>query len=142
MSDTNLRRRLSRLIEALSRAYPACRYVVSSRLVGYTGAARLGEGFTTTTVRDFTMADVEQFLAYWHQLVAVSQLGPGEQAERYAGVQTRQLVDAIRANERIRELAINPLLLTVVALVHRDRVVLPDRRAELYACLLYTSSSA
>ena len=133
VSDTNLRRRLSRLIEALSRAYPACRYVVSSRLVGYTGAARLGEGFTTTTVRDFTMADVEQFLAYWHQLVAVSQLGPGEQAERYAGVQTRQLVDAIRANERIRELAINPLLLTVVALVHRDRVVLPDRRAELYA---------
>jgi len=32
----------------------------------------------------------------------------------------------------VRELAINPLLLTVIALVHRDRVKLPDRRAELY----------
>jgi formylglycine-generating enzyme required for sulfatase activity len=33
----------------------------------------------------------------------------------------------------VRELAINPLMLTVIALVHRDRVKLPDRRAELYA---------
>ena len=33
----------------------------------------------------------------------------------------------------MRELAINPLMLTVIALVHRDRVQLPERRAELYA---------
>ncbi|MCP4428208.1 MAG: SUMF1/EgtB/PvdO family nonheme iron enzyme, partial [Chloroflexi bacterium] len=46
--------------------------------------------------------------------------------------QTEHLLAAIRANERIQELAINPLLLTVIALVHRDRVKLPDRRAELY----------
>ncbi len=43
------------------------------------------------------------------------------------------MLRAIRANERIRELAINPLMLTVIAMVHRDRVKLPDRRAELYA---------
>ena len=42
-------------------------------------------------------------------------------------------MNAIQANERVRELAINPLMLTVIALVHRDRVKLPDRRAELYA---------
>ncbi|MGH8545721.1 MAG: SUMF1/EgtB/PvdO family nonheme iron enzyme [Gammaproteobacteria bacterium] len=29
-------------------------------------------------------------------------------------------------------MAINPLMLTVIALIHRDRVKLPDRRAELY----------
>ena len=39
---------------------------------------------------------------------------------------------AIRRNERIRELAINPLMLTVIALVHKESTVLPDRRAELY----------
>jgi formylglycine-generating enzyme required for sulfatase activity len=43
------------------------------------------------------------------------------------------LLSAIKGNERIRELAINPLMLTVIAMVHRDRVKLPDRRAELYA---------
>lgn len=133
VGDADLRRRVARLIDAFASAYPNCRVVVTSRVVGYTGAARLGEGFATTTVRDFTLADVEQFLTYWNRLVAIGQMGLGESAENYAAAQTRQLLNAITANPRVRELAINPLMLTVIALVHRDRVKLPDRRAELYA---------
>jgi hypothetical protein len=132
VADPNLRRRISRLVEAFTAAYSSCRYVVSSRLVGYTGPARLGERYVTTTIRDFTLADVERFLRNWHLAVAVGQMGPGEDTIAYAGEQTRQLLVAIKANERIRDLAINPLILTVIALVHRDRVKLPDRRAELY----------
>jgi formylglycine-generating enzyme required for sulfatase activity/energy-coupling factor transporter ATP-binding protein EcfA2 len=133
VADPDLRRRVARLVESFTRAYPDCRYVVTSRIVGYTGSARLGEDYATTTVQDFTLADVEQFLSAWHRLVAVGQFGPGEDAQTYAAGQTRQLLEAIKANDRIRELAINPLMLTVIALVHRDRVKLPDRRAELYA---------
>lgn len=133
VSDAELRRRVARLIDAFAGAYSKCRVVVTSRAVGYTGAARLGEGFAATTVRDFTLADVEQFLTHWHRLVAIGQMGPGESAENYAAAQTQQLLTAITANPRVRELAINPLMLTVIALVHRDRVKLPDRRAELYA---------
>jgi formylglycine-generating enzyme required for sulfatase activity/energy-coupling factor transporter ATP-binding protein EcfA2 len=133
VADPDLRRRVSRLVEAFTRAYPTCRYVVTSRIVGYIGPARLGEGYSTTTIRDFSLADVERFLTNWHRLVAVGQMGPGDSAEAYAAGQTRQLLGAIEANERIRDLAINPLMLTVIAMVHRDRVKLPDRRAELYA---------
>jgi formylglycine-generating enzyme required for sulfatase activity len=133
VADPDLRRRVSRLVEAFTQAYADCRYVVTSRIVGYTGPARLGEEYATTTVRDFTLADVERFLSNWHRLVAIGQMGPGQSAEAYAAEQTRQLLQAIEANERVRELAINPLLLTVIAMVHRDRVKLPDRRAELYA---------
>jgi len=132
VAGTDLRRRVARLVESFTRAYPQCRFVVTSRIVGYTDAARLGEQYTTTTVQDFTLADVEKFLSYWHRLVFVSQIGPGSSAEHAAQRQTQQLLSAIRGSERIRELAINPLLLTVIALVHRDRVKLPDRRAELY----------
>ena len=121
MADPALRRRVSRLVEAFCRAYPACRTVVTSRVVGYTGPARLGEAFGLTTVRDFTMKEVERFLSHWHRLIAVGQMGPGPSADTYAADQTRQLLESIRANERIRELAINPLLLTVIAMVHRDR---------------------
>ncbi|MGB4868578.1 MAG: NACHT domain-containing protein, partial [Candidatus Promineifilaceae bacterium] len=128
----DLRRRVARLVERFTQAYPACRYVVTSRIVGYEGAARLGEGYTTTTVQEFSLADVAQFLRYWHRLVWIGQMGPGPSAEHEAERQTTQLLAAIRGNERIRELAINPLMLTVIALVHRDRVKLPDRRAELY----------
>ena len=123
---------MARLVESFTRAYPDCRYVVTSRIVGYTAAARLGEQYTTTTVQDFTLADVEKFLSYWHRLIFINQMGPGEPAQHAARRQTEHLLAAIKGNERIRELAINPLLLTVIALVHRDRVKLPDRRAELY----------
>ncbi len=133
VADPDLRRRVARLVESFTQAYPGCRYVVTSRIVGYSGPARLGEGYATTTVRDFTLADVAQFLTNWHRLVAIGQMAPGEPAEAYAAEQSAQLLAAIQASERIRELAINPLMLTVIAMVHRDRVKLPDRRAELYA---------
>ncbi|MGH8627275.1 MAG: SUMF1/EgtB/PvdO family nonheme iron enzyme, partial [Gammaproteobacteria bacterium] len=132
VADPKLRRRVSRLVDAFTRAYPNCRYIVTSRIVGYTDASQLTEGYATTTVRDFTMDDVRVFLTQWHRLVAIGQMGPGETAEAFAANQTRQLLDAIEKNDRVRELAINPLMLTVIALIHRDRVKLPDRRAELY----------
>ena len=133
VGDFDLRRRVARLVEAFAAAYPRCRIIVTSRIVGYTGAARLGENFTTTIIRDFTLADVEQFLTQWHRLVAIGQMGPGESAENSAALQARHLLEAITASPRVCELAINPLMLAVIALVHRDRVKLPERRAELYA---------
>jgi formylglycine-generating enzyme required for sulfatase activity/energy-coupling factor transporter ATP-binding protein EcfA2 len=132
VADPRLRRRVARLVDAFTRAYPDCRYGVTSRVLGYTDSARLGEGYAITTVRDFSPDDIRVFLTQWHRLVAVGQLGPGETAEGHAARQTEQLIDAIDKSERVRELAINPLMLTVIALIHRDRVKLPDRRAELY----------
>ena len=133
VADPDLRRRVVRMIECFARTYPDCRYVVSSRIVGYTGAARLQENFAAATVREFSLADIEEFLSNWHRGAAIGLMGSGESVEAYARRQTGQLMEAIRANERIRELAVNPLMLTVIALVHRDRVKLPDRRVELYA---------
>jgi formylglycine-generating enzyme required for sulfatase activity len=133
VGDFDLRRRVARLIEAFSNNNPQCRIVVTSRIVGYAGPARLGGDFITTTIRDFTLADVEQFLTHWHRLVAIGQMGSGDSAEHLAAQQTVHLMEAIRSNPRVRELAINPLMLTVIALVHRDRIKLPERRAELYA---------
>jgi len=132
VADPKLRRRVSRLVDSFTRAYPNCRTVVTSRIVGYTDASQLTEGYATTTVRDFTLDDIGVFLSQWHRLVAIGQMGPGPTAEAHAAEQTRQLLDAIEQKDRVRELAINPLMLTVIALVHRDRVKLPDRRADLY----------
>ena len=132
VADAALRRRFARRVDDFTRAYPGCRYVVTSRIVGYTESSQLAAGYATTTVRDFSLADLRRFLAQWHRLIAIGQMGPGDSAETAAAQQSEQLLAAIEANERVRELAINPLLLTVIALVHRDRVKLPDRRAELY----------
>lgn len=133
VADPDLRARVARLVESFTLAYPDCRFVVTSRIVGYSGPARLQADYVTTTVQDFSLEDIRQFLSHWHRLVAIGQMGTGEDAENFAKSQTEQLLGSIQANERVRDLAINPLMLTVIALVHRDRVKLPDRRAELYA---------
>ena len=133
VADPKSRQRVARLVESFTRTYDRCRYVVTSRIVGYTGTARLGEAYALTTVLDFTRQDIAQFLAVWNRLIAVAEKGDTATAIAYAEAQSGQLLQAIDGNPRIRELAINPLLLTVIAMVHRDRVKLPDRRAELYA---------
>ncbi len=82
VADPKLRRRVSRLVDAFTRAYQNCRYIVTSRIVGYTDASQLNEGYATTMVRDFTMDDVRVFLTQWHRLVAIGQMGPGGQPKR------------------------------------------------------------
>ncbi len=42
------------------------------------------------------------------------------------------LTRGIETNDRIRSLAVNPLLLTVIAIVHWNRKRLPEQRVELY----------
>jgi formylglycine-generating enzyme required for sulfatase activity len=133
VADFAMRQRVARIIERFTLAYPDNRYVVTSRLVGYTEAARLGEGYAVSTVREFTRADIERFVTYWNRAVEVALAGnetPFALAE--AQRQSQALLNAIQNNQRVRELAVNPLLLTVIALVQRYRAQLPERRSELY----------
>lgn len=128
-----LRQRVARLIEKFTLAYPDNRYVVTSRIVGYTGGARLGAEFEVTTVRDFTDEDIARFVRHWNRAVEIEL---SDEATPYvlrqAEAQSQALLEAIHRNERVRELAVNPLRLTVIALVHRYRAQLPERRVELY----------
>ncbi|MBN1954409.1 MAG: SUMF1/EgtB/PvdO family nonheme iron enzyme [Anaerolineae bacterium] len=133
VADVPARQRVARLIERFTIAYPDNRYVVTSRVVGYSGGARLGADYAVTKVRDFTLADVERFARYWNRAVEVTLAGgETDYVLREAERQSQVLLAAIRHNERVRELAVNPLLLTVIALVQRYRAQLPERRVELY----------
>ena len=127
------RQRVARIVERFTLAYPDNRYVVTSRIVGYTGGARLGADYAVTTVRDFTNEDIARFAHHWNRAVEVVLAGgPTDYALRQAKTASEKLIAAIKSNARVRELAVNPLLLTVIALVQRYRAQLPDRRVELY----------
>jgi formylglycine-generating enzyme required for sulfatase activity len=128
-----IRQRVVRLIERFTLAYPDNRYVITSRIVGYTGGARLGADYMVTTVRDFTQEDIARFVMHWNHAVEVALAG-GETpyALQQARSQTQTLLEAIEKNARVHELAVNPLLLTVITLVQRYRAQLPERRTELY----------
>jgi hypothetical protein len=84
-------------------------------------------------MRDFSDSDIRNFINYWN--LAVEQTlarADTPETRRQAQQQSEALLTAVRHNERVRELAVNPLLLTVIALVQRYRAQLPERRTELY----------
>ncbi|MGC9396713.1 MAG: SUMF1/EgtB/PvdO family nonheme iron enzyme [Anaerolineae bacterium] len=127
------RQRIARILEKFTLAYPQNRTIVTSRIVGYTGGARLGADYATTTVRDFTDEDIARFARHWNRAVeTVLAGGATDYALRKGEAEANRLIQAIKDNDRVRELAVNPLLLTVIALVQRYRAQLPDRRVELY----------
>ncbi|HOU13056.1 MAG TPA: SUMF1/EgtB/PvdO family nonheme iron enzyme [Anaerolineae bacterium] len=127
------RQRIVRILERFTLAYPQNRYVVTSRIVGYTAGARLGADYAVTTVRDFTNDDIERFARHWNRAVEIVLAGGAtDYALRKGETEAKKLIEAIKSNARVRELAVNPLLLTVIALVQRYRAQLPDRRVELY----------
>lgn len=133
VAEVSLRQRVARLIEVFAERYEKCRYVVTSREVGYEGASRIGVGFGLTKVREFTPQEVRQFLKDWTRVVEATLAGnDSSEILRLADEQSEKLIKAIDNNPRVADLAVNPLLLTVVALVHRYRAQLPERRSELY----------
>lgn len=133
VADPALRQRVARLIEKFVLRYPKCRFVVTSREVGYEGSARIGVEFGLAKVREFNPSEVRKFVYDW-TLVVETTLAGSEAPEilRLAKEQAQNLVGAIETNPRVADLAVNPLLLTVIALVHRYRAQLPERRSELY----------
>ena len=83
----------------------------------------IGTGFQTATVLPFGRDDVGAFIRNWYRVAyGDDALGDGPD----------QLIGAIHANQRVEQLATNPLLCTVIAIVFRNNPVLPDRRVELY----------
>ncbi len=133
VAETKARQRVARLIEKFAERYPECRFVVTSREVGYEGASKIGAQFGLAKVRDFSPSEVRQFVRDWTRVVEIT-LAQSDAFEvlRLADVQSEKLIQAIDTNPRVADLAVNPLLLTVIALVHRYRAQLPERRSELY----------
>lgn len=134
VAEAKLRGRVARILEKFALRFKGCRFVVTSRETGYTDIARLVADFGLARVRDFNQREVQSFLRDWTRIVECK-LANHESREilHLADQQSDRLIKALAANDRIAALAVNPLLLTVIALVHRYRARLPERRADLYA---------
>jgi hypothetical protein len=82
--------------------------------------------FVHQRLTQLQLPEIEQFVKDWYQVRI------DNKRERDANV--NDLIRILRDEDHIaiRELAQNPLLLTIVALVHRIDAVLPDERVVLY----------
>jgi len=133
VADPNLRQRVARIVEKFAFRYPENRFLVSSREVGYDGPSRIGAEFALAKILEFTPKEIRQFIYNWTRAIETTLSGSSSQnILRMADEEADHLIRSVESNRNIGELAINPLLLTVIALVHRYRAALPERRSELY----------
>ncbi|GHO65586.1 hypothetical protein KSC_044780 [Ktedonobacter sp. SOSP1-52] len=122
----NERNLLVQEIEQLMIDYPGNRVLVTSRPVGYDLAPCTDLRFVRTQVQNFNEQQIEQFLNNWyHHVLKLPSLSQDDQRE------LKEISDTLKTNLRLRKLAENPLLLTVITALHRYER-LPDKRVRVY----------
>ena len=134
-------------------AHPECRFIMTSRIVGYEEVqfhsdsesgqpSRRGAGtklllgigdnpvepryrtISLVHVAPFTDSQIDRFARNWYALREAAR-GAAEQS-------ARNLVAAVQSDEETLHLARVPNLLAMMALIHRQRAHLPNGRALLY----------
>ena len=110
-------------IHRLSNEYPTAPIIVTSRVIGYKPQRLRDAEFRHFLLQDFEPEQVEAFLDHWHEQTFTD---PADRAFK-----RHRLARAIEESRAIAELAGNPLLLTMMAILNRNQE-LPRDRAELY----------
>ena len=123
--DPKLREAVVNDIHRFSNSYSQVQIVVTSRWLGYKAETLRNAGFQQYMLQDLTAEQIESFLEKWHGLTFTA-----AQAAEKDRKQAR-LQKAITESRAIRELAGNPLLLTMMAILNRNQE-LPRDRARLY----------
>ena len=81
---------------------------------------------------DFNDEEITLFVERWTQALEKQAQGDTRLAQADAERERKELLEAVERNAGVRQLAANPLLLTILALMKRQGVTLPERRVELY----------
>ncbi|MBD2161478.1 HEAT repeat domain-containing protein [Limnothrix sp. FACHB-1083] len=111
----------------LAHDYPAAKIIVTSRVYGYQNYARslTNHGFRHWLLEEFDDQQIKDFCDRWHQ----ETFGDGQQAD--CDRCRDRMSAAIARGRTIRELAGNPLMLTMMCILNR-KSRLPDERLEFY----------
>jgi len=124
-------------IQGLVSQYPGNKFLITSRHTGWRGG--VGAAFQITEVNDLDSDQISTFAYSWYESIEINrQLSDqkmDEEEKKYrknrASIKAEQLVDAIEENDNIRNLARNPLLLSMICYVHYNKT-LPKERLSLY----------
>ncbi|NES20332.1 MAG: NACHT domain-containing protein [Symploca sp. SIO3E6] len=110
-------------IHRFTNDYPQVRVIVTSRIIGYKPQRLQDAEFHHFLLQDLDSEQIQKFIQRWHQLTFIDEADKQRKQER--------LQRAIDNSKAIKELAGNPLLLTMMAILNRNQE-LPRDRPELY----------
>ncbi len=110
-------------IHSFTNKYPQVQTIATSRWLGYKAQRLRDAGFRHFMLQDLTSEQIEEFIQRWHDQT----FPEGEDKVR----KRERLRTGIANSKPIQELAGNPLLLTMMAILNRSQE-LPRDRATLY----------
>src|SRR5262249_19316196 len=108
------------------------RFLISSRPHGYRSCPV--SGAPGVELQPVNHHQVRQFVQNWYRPNETSAARkPDHERETRTRLDAEDLLRRFDNSQSLADLAVNPLLLTMIATVHRFRSSLPGRRVELYA---------
>lgn len=110
-------------IHRFTNDYPKVQVIVTSRIIGYKHQWLRDAEFRHFMLQDLESDQIQDFLNQWHKLTFTDEADKVRKRER--------LQQAIKTSSAIEQLAENPLLLTIMAILNRNQE-LPRDRPVLY----------
>ena len=115
--------------------------IITSRFSGLRPSKGLvfNEIVDVCEIQDFNIDDIKKFLNNWYANIEMAVLSDDDKNDSidFLTKSRSRFEDLMRVMhdenfKSIRDLSVNPLLLTIIAIVHRTRAVLPRERHKLY----------
>ena len=135
VADLETRRKVVEWVEQQMITHARNRFIITSRPFGYRSTPL--SGVTVLEVRPFTNEQIQRFVHNWYlanEIMSAQRDDRGVHMSAQEGA--KDLLQRLRNAPALSALSVNPLLLTMIATVHRYRSSLPGRRVELYAEIL------
>jgi NACHT domain len=148
VTDEDAHRAIADRINNFVERYHANRFIVTCRIAGW---RNLLPAFTVLEADDLSREEIHRFIRGWHAAIIILQernrleqefSDPEERDKRWQESlirirvaiddYSRRLLNSIDSSARILSIATNPMLLSLICLVHLNRNILPRGRALLY----------
>ncbi len=131
VADLQARHRIVAWMEKQMQAYPKNAFIVTSRPHGYQENPLAG--VSVLEVMPFNRPQIDLFVQNWYLANEIKSHTTDDVGVRMTAKSgADDLLRRLEKSPTLMELAVNPLLLTMIATVHRYRSALPGRRVELY----------
>lgn len=122
--DPEQRDSIEQQIVGFSISYPKIQIIVTSRIVGYKKRNFKNAGFFHYTLQDLSKSQMNAFIDKWYGIALINSLDE-------ANARKERINRALEDSTSIKQLAGNPLLLTIMAIINKHQE-LPRERWRLY----------
>jgi len=152
--DEKTHREIAQSINTLVSTYPDNYFIVTCRIAGW--QSLLSGDFKVLQTQDFSREEIQRFVLGWHRAVITQTKYTQFEIENKDKIKEKEkfeqlwaehnqknvkpaiervsktLLTAIEANNRILAIAVNPMLLSLICLIHYHKHILPRGRTILY----------